>query len=569
MRHDGSVAQGDVDYVALGSPVADARVFALADGAAAGSTDFDMRATTAGATLEYDDLNADTPFGGLSPVIAGTRTTGVATYLRLNHYAPDVSSEPYHLYAVVQCPSATATPESEPNDAPAQANAAGNDYFLGSLAGPAPSTDVDLYRFDAAAGTIVFLGLDNDPEFDGTCTDTRLELRDGADFALLAVNDAGAVSNDRAPAPGTQTSTVPVACAESLAYRVAESGSYIVRVGVGTSAAGDAGRGSYLLSIAPDCTALCSDGDACTSHDTCQAGVCVAGAPISCDDGNPCTDDSCDLAVGCVHQAVPGRTCEDGDPCTLDDACSAAGVCASGPDLDCDDGNACTDDACGSTGACAHTPNNTCGGSPKGQGYWKRLCSGPVASGDRYAQADVDCVNDSCVFGGVATIGDLCARLHPAVPQDKCAQAEAQLMALTLNVCRGRVLDAQPIDSRCTTHHSVGESRADAGVLLCKPNRTFDECVRAQCESEEINSGEALFADSLRLERLATGAIRLTWHAPVASESFAPPRGYRVWRRPDSQTPFVMLAETTGLEIVDVGAGVGSASWQYEVTMMW
>jgi hypothetical protein len=563
---EGSVTAGDIDYFALGPAAADARVFALADGAAAGSTDFDMRVTTVSATLEYDDLNADTPFGSLSPIVAGTRTSGADTYLRVNHYAPGIASEPYRLYSVVQCPSATASPESEPNDAPAQADQAENDYYLGSLSGPAPSADVDLYRFEAAAGTVVFLGLDNDPDFDGTCTDTRLELLDAAGGAVLAVNDAGAVSNARTPAAG-QTSTAPVACAESLAFRVAATGAYLVRVSAGTGAAGDGGQGSYLLSVAPDCTAHCSDGDACTRGDTCRNGACVSGAPVSCDDGNPCTSDTCDPAVGCIHTADTGTSCEDGDACTVGDTCSSAGICASGPVRNCDDGNSCTDDACSVTAACVHSPNNTCGGSPKALGYWKRLCRGPVGSGDHYAQSDVDCVNDTCVFGTVASIADLCGRLEPTPSTDKCEQAEAQLMALTLNVCRGRVLDAQPIQSDCTNHATVLESRLDAGALLCKPARSFSECARAQCESEEINSGEALFADSLRLQLLPGGSIRLTWQRPVSSDTFSTPRSYRVWRRSSSEAPYVMLGETAGLEFTDTTVPAGN--WQYEITMTW
>jgi len=248
------------------------------------------------------------------------------------------------------------------------------------------------------------------------------------------------------------------------------------------------------------------------------------------------------------------------------DACGASGSCT-GASLDCNDGNICTDDACGPSGSCVHTPNNSCGGSPKGQGYWKRLCRGPVGTGDRYSQSDIDCVNDTCIFGSVSTLADLCDRLDPTPPNDKCEQAEAQLMALTLNLCRGRVQDPEPIASRCTTHRTVLESRADAGVLLCKPNRTSAECSRAQCESEEINSGEALFTDSLRVQMLPGGSIRLSWQAPVASDSFAPPRSYRVWRSASSESPFVMVGETTTLAFVD--ANVPPGNWQYEITLAW
>jgi FtsP/CotA-like multicopper oxidase with cupredoxin domain len=47
----------------------------------------------------------------------------------------------------------------------------------------------------------------------------------------------------------------------------------------------------------------CDDGDLCNGGETCDAetGTCGAGAPLDCDDGKPCTVDSCDPELGCVH----------------------------------------------------------------------------------------------------------------------------------------------------------------------------------------------------------------------------------------------------------------------------
>ena len=68
----------------------------------------------------------------------------------------------------------------------------------------------------------------------------------------------------------------------------------------------------------------CDDADACTVTDHCDDGACT-GTLIACDDSNPCTDDSCDGVAGCVfnNNAAP---CDDGNPCTIGDAC-AAGDC--------------------------------------------------------------------------------------------------------------------------------------------------------------------------------------------------------------------------------------------------
>src|SRR5262249_60467729 len=69
----------------------------------------------------------------------------------------------------------------------------------------------------------------------------------------------------------------------------------------------------------------CNDGTACTTGDACTAGACPGGAALSCDDGNPCTDDVCDPAVGCRHTNNTAP-CNDGNACTQTDVCSA-GVC--------------------------------------------------------------------------------------------------------------------------------------------------------------------------------------------------------------------------------------------------
>jgi hypothetical protein len=134
--------------------------------------------------------------------------------------------------------------------------------------------------------------------------------------------------------------------------------------------------------IADGATACQQDGNCATGH--CVGGVCCANACDSpnecqtsegatcadgvtcvypkvedngqCDDGNPCTDDSCDETSGCVHNNNDA-SCEDGDECTTDDAC-VDGECIAGTNLDCDDELDCTDDYCDANTGCVHTPND-------------------------------------------------------------------------------------------------------------------------------------------------------------------------------------------------------------------
>lgn len=87
----------------------------------------------------------------------------------------------------------------------------------------------------------------------------------------------------------------------------------------------------------------CDDDDACTDHDVCASGYC-AGTQITCDDGNMCTDEaSCDIALGCIH-TFNDLPCDDGDACTISDTCTL-GKCV-GEAVDCDDGDPCTIDSC-------------------------------------------------------------------------------------------------------------------------------------------------------------------------------------------------------------------------------
>ncbi|MBM4356068.1 MAG: hypothetical protein FJ109_20140, partial [Deltaproteobacteria bacterium] len=140
----------------------------------------------------------------------------------------------------------------------------------------------------------------------------------------------------------------------------------------------------------------CNDGDACTVGDMCQAGKCVSGVAASCADDNPCTDDSCQPATGCLH--VPNtQPCTDFDTCTLGDAC-AGGVCVPGAALACDDGNVCTDDSCDKAKGCLHVANqemcddgNEC--------TLLDYCAGGqcVSSGDKKCDDSNPCTKDYCL----------------------------------------------------------------------------------------------------------------------------------------------------------------------------
>lgn len=78
----------------------------------------------------------------------------------------------------------------------------------------------------------------------------------------------------------------------------------------------------------------CASADACTENGVCVDSVCL-GSPITCDDGDPCTTDTCN------PQGVGANPCEFAP-------------------IDCDDGVDCTVDSCIGSGTCHHAPSPDC-----------------------------------------------------------------------------------------------------------------------------------------------------------------------------------------------------------------
>ncbi len=157
----------------------------------------------------------------------------------------------------------------------------------------------------------------------------------------------------------------------------------------------------------------CDDGSVCNGSETCdEAGNCVAGTGLSCNDGNLCTDDSCDPTAGCTYSADDTNSCDDGLYCNGAETC-VGGTCAAGtaacPEgescdeardaclecleaTDCDDEDDCTADTCPS-GRCEHTLFPDCADDDD-DGVANR--DDQCASGDDTKDADGDGIPDAC-----------------------------------------------------------------------------------------------------------------------------------------------------------------------------
>jgi hypothetical protein len=200
-------------------------------------------------------------------------------------------------------------------------------------------------------------------------------------------------------------------------------------------AAGTCDPGSGTCSSPPvaDDT-QCTDYDACTQTDVCQAGQCVGGNPIVCAAidachlagtcepttgfcSNPPKDVSVCAAVGqcdvagtcnpvtsaCTTSSKPdGSPCNDGDACTQTDACSAS-TCVGGNPIVCGAAGSCTTVAtCDSlTGLCPASPaldGTACDAGSSATCSAPDLCQGGVCvpgggdqDGDGVCDADDDC----------------------------------------------------------------------------------------------------------------------------------------------------------------------------------
>ena len=223
----------------------------------------------------------------------------------------------------------------------------------------------------------------------------------------------------------------------------------------------------------------CASGSACDRTCNEAAGNCLSPTGTTClDDGNVCTDDTCDGQGNCTH---PNNTapCTDGIFCNGTDVCAggvcthAGNPCANGPacDRSCheetkdchdaggtscpDDGNVCTDDTCDGNGGCAH-PNNT---APCDDG---QFCNGP----------------DTCQAGACTVhAGDPC--INGTACDRMCNEAAANCASPAGTTCPddGNVCTDDACDGQGNCRHSNNTASCDDGQFC----NGADGCVGGVC----------------------------------------------------------------------------------------
>ncbi|MFO0661250.1 MAG: hypothetical protein U0165_15670 [Polyangiaceae bacterium] len=141
----------------------------------------------------------------------------------------------------------------------------------------------------------------------------------------------------------------------------------------------------------------CNDGNLCTQSDTCQAGACTGASPVVCTALDQCHDaGTCNAGTGtCSTPAkTDGAACNDGNACTQSESCQG-GSCTGGSAVSIDDSNACTADACDPVTGVSHTPVTV----TDGDACTTDSCD-PSTGTISHTPVSIDdsdvCTNDSC-----------------------------------------------------------------------------------------------------------------------------------------------------------------------------
>lgn len=121
------------------------------------------------------------PFSALGGVAIPTSGN---LFLRVRE-STSLSMVGYRLYQAIVNPSTDAATEAEPNDTPASANLVSHPMMTGSIVN---ASHVDVFHFEAAAGTGAMVVLDNDPEKNGAICEAHVQILDRDGTTVLAEN---------------------------------------------------------------------------------------------------------------------------------------------------------------------------------------------------------------------------------------------------------------------------------------------------------------------------------------------------------------------------------------------
>ncbi|MEZ4267300.1 MAG: hypothetical protein R3F39_13050 [Myxococcota bacterium] len=239
----------------------------------------------------------------------------------------------------------------------------------------------------------------------------------------------------------------------------------------------------------------CSDGNPCTSQDTCSEGVCVGKAKSCANLDSACTIGVCQGASGaCVSMPRnEGASCSDSNLCTTAETCQA-GVCV-GKAVDCSSMNgACTAGKCDpASGACVEIAAN--GGAACDTGD---ICA---VGGKCSAGVCLGSAKDCSAKSGPCSVGSCDAVLGcvavPLANGKKCSDGNACTVAdvCAAGECVGAPADCSVLDSACREGYcdpvaGSCKSKAANGGAFCKsdtPCGGTGTCVAGACDATPVD----------------------------------------------------------------------------------
>jgi hypothetical protein len=188
--------------------------------------------------------------------------------------------------------------------------------------------------------------------------------------------------------------------------------------------------------------------------------------PDSCDDHNPCTLDVCDATSGgkCAHRPLPsGTSCTDQNVCNGAEICDANGVCASPGAITCtDDGNACTIETCDAAVGCHSTAGNEGGACKTSDGKDGTCGGGSCTSGSLGFERVSAC--ETCEATGIAN-GDCDPLIGCSHIVDMADRALCESLDRCMRTTGCWLQD--PIDCLCGTAKGV-DCASSAANGVCK-----------------------------------------------------------------------------------------------------
>ncbi len=185
-----------------------------------------------------------------------------------------------------------------------------------------------------------------------------------------------------------------------------------------------------------------------------------------CEDGDPCTNDTCNTDGSCKHIQLGGMACDDGSICTQTDKC-VAGKCLGGKEMNCDDKDPCTTDSCNPIDGCQHKEASDSVCPDDGEACTQDLCKDGKCTHPQASDGT------KCAEDGKPCTADICTNGKCVHPQQDGIECTDDGKPCTNDVCT---------NGNCTHTANTGKLCEDGNSCTDK-----DSCMNGVCKSGKLN----------------------------------------------------------------------------------